>query len=216
MQVRRITAFCVCICFVALLAAGSGTAAFAQAAPASSDSQPAAETQTPPSPAPDTRSDPSTTLPQARGVLEIAPLVLKIIGGLGLVISLILISYVMFRRFAPQFIAKRPGDRSLRLIETLHMGEKRSLVLVQADGKNLLLASTPGQITLLTELPGHPAVPSSKVENRPEGELAVPPETFKKLFELERKAAPMRPVARVSLPPDIRGKMQELRKALER
>ncbi len=216
MQVRLMTALCLAFCLLTIVAAGSGGVLFAQTGQTSSDGQPVATAQTAPSPSQDTRTDLGATMPQPRGMLEITPLVLKIIGGLGLVVSLILISYVMFRKFAPQFIAKRPGDRSLRLIETLHMGEKRSLVLVQADGKNLLLASTPGQISLLTELSTHPVAPSSTVEKRPESETPAPPETFKKLFELEKKATPIRPVARVSLPPDIRGKMQELRKALER
>ena len=152
---------------------------------------------------------------QSSGWMEVAPLMIKSIGGVGLVVSLILIGFFMFRKFAPQYIAKRPADRTLRLIETLHMGDKRSLVLVQAEGRKLLLASTPGQIALLTSLGDAGASSMSASDESAEVEPLPSGASFRKLYELEKKSPPSRPASRPPLPPDIRGKMQELRKALE-
>jgi hypothetical protein len=38
---------------------------------------------------------------------------------------------------------------------------------------------------------------------------------FRNLYEMEKKVSPVRPAVRPIIPPDIRGKMRELRKALE-
>jgi flagellar biogenesis protein FliO len=136
----------------------------------------------------------------------------KTAGSIGLVLCLILGGYMMFRRFAPQYVAKRPNERSLRMIESISMGDKRSIAIVQAGNMKFLVASTPGQITLLTSLSETATVPA----------VAEPTETeaasgakFRNLYEMEKKAVPSRPAARADLPPDIRGKMQQLRKALE-
>jgi flagellar biogenesis protein FliO len=150
------------------------------------------------------------------GWTELALPVIKFIGGGGLVLSLILFAFVMFRKFAPQYMNKVPKERFLRHIETLPMGEKRSIVLVQAGMRKLLLASTPGQITLLTSLADTAGAASLNITEPPEAEMAVTPAgSFRNLYELEKKASAVRPSARTTLPPDIRGKMQELRKALE-
>ncbi len=137
-------------------------------------------------------------------------------GGAGLVICLILGGFFLFRRYAPQYLSKPGHDRSLRLIETLTLGDKRSLVLVQAGTKKLLLASTPGQISMLTSFAdlaaGSPVAGGERLE--PEVPAALSG-SFRNLYEMEKKPQAARPPARAMLPPDIRGKMLELRKALE-
>jgi flagellar biogenesis protein FliO len=123
---------------------------------------------------------------------------------------------MLFRKFAPQYLTKHASERSLRLIETLPMGDKRSIALVQAGAQRFLLASTPGQITLLTAISD--AVGASPLSAMAPAEVpstAALTGNFKNLYEQEKKAIPMRPVALKALPPDIRGKMQELRKSLE-
>jgi len=148
---------------------------------------------------------------------ELALLTIKTMGGVGLVISLILAGFLLFRRFAPQYLAKCPGERILRLIEMLPLGDKRSLMLVQAGANKLLLASSAGQISLLLSLPDAGAAAALGGGNL--AEAAAPGASsgrFRNLLELEKKAPSASPPVRPSLPPDIRGKMQELRKALER
>jgi flagellar biogenesis protein FliO len=148
---------------------------------------------------------------------ELALLTIKTIGGVGLVISLILAGFMLFRRFAPQYIAKRPGERILRLIEMLPLGDKRSIMLVQAGANKLLLAGSPGQISLLLSLPD--AAAATALGGANSVEIATPGASsgkFRNLLELEKKASSASPPVRSAFPPDIRGKMRELRKALER
>lgn len=142
--------------------------------------------------------------------------VLKAIGGFGLVVSLIIACYVLFRRFAPQYLNRRSGERTLKLIETLPMGEKRSIALVQAGARKYLLASTPGQISMLATYRDSIATISTQADTSAAKEPpAVPLGNFRNLYELEKKGPVSRSLTRATLPPDIRGKMQELRKALE-
>jgi flagellar biogenesis protein FliO len=162
-------------------------------------------------------ADAAAALPQSRGWLEAAPLVIKTVGGIGLVISVILVGFMAFRRFAPQYGVKRPADRVLKLIETLSMGDKRSLVLVQAGARQLLLACVPGQVTLLAPLEqGAPGAGIEAAHTGAADRSAAAPTGFRAMYEVEKQATAARPGARPVLSPDIRGKMQELRKALER
>ena len=142
--------------------------------------------------------------------------VLKAVGGFGLVVSLILACFLLFRRFAPQYLNKRSGERMLKLIETLPMGEKRSIALVQAGARKYLIASTPGQISMLATYHDSVALPTAETDLPAAKEPpAIPQANFRNLYELEKKVPVSRPAAREALPPDIRGKMQELRRALE-
>jgi flagellar biosynthetic protein FliO len=141
---------------------------------------------------------------------------IKTVGSVGLIICVILTGYILFRKYAPQYMAKRPNERNLRIIETLPLGDKRSIVMVQAGGQQFLLASTPGQISLLTTVPTldntYTARAAISKESDTVGALSA---NFKNLYEMEKRTPPMRPAAAKAIPPDIRGKMLELRKALE-
>ncbi len=141
--------------------------------------------------------------------------VIKTLGAVGLVICLILGGSNLFRRFAPQYISKSPNERLLKLVETLPIGDKRSILLVQAGNRRLLLAGTPGEVTLLTPLADDALRSSPGTEGPFDDEVPSPAASFKNLCEIEKKAPPVHPSPRHSIPPDIQGKMRELRKALE-
>ena len=47
-------------------------------------------------------------------------------------------------------------QRHLRLCETLSLGEKRILAVIECDGKRLLISATPQHISLLQSLDGAP------------------------------------------------------------
>ena len=162
-----------------------------------------------------TKAESSLPAPPA-GWAELVFPMIKTVGGFGLVLSLILVGFMLFRKFAPQYMGKRTQERFLRLIETLPMGEKRNIVLVQAGARKLLLASTAGQITLLTSLADGTGPATLNGGDAAENESsAASLGSFRNLYEMEKKVSPVRPAVRPILPPDIRGKMQELRKALE-
>jgi flagellar biogenesis protein FliO len=141
----------------------------------------------------------------------------RAIGGLGLVIFLLIAGYFAARKFAPRYFAKGASDNNLKIIETLSMGDKRSISMIQVGNSRFLVGNTAHQINLLTGLPesislvSEPETLSVTPKASSQKESIVP---FKKLFEIEKK----RPTqfATNPLPDDIRKKMRQLREALER
>ncbi len=133
---------------------------------------------------------------------------LKVVGGLGLVLCLIVLGTFGIRKLAPQYFAKTAPERGLRLLETLPMGDRRSIAVIEIGERRLLIGNTPNQITLLAALgeesPLHAANDTAA--------LAAP--AFKNLYEFE-KNGPSRGKMTI-LPPHVRDKMRQLRESLER
>ena len=139
-------------------------------------------------------------------------------GAMGLVLCLLVGAYFGIKKFAPGLIpatASSTGN-NLKIVESLGMGDRRSIALVEVGGKRFLIGSTPQQINMLTALPEHislvdesnDASTVSAIDD--EGER----KTFRNIFEIGRK----RPAARYSekvIPDEIRQKMRRLREALE-
>jgi len=142
---------------------------------------------------------------------------IRTIGGLGLVLCLMIGLYFAARRYAPQYFTKGASAKSLKVIETLSMGDKRSISMVEAANRRFLLGNTPHQISLLAVLPDpvsmvsepEPAatsfLDSSKADSRT---------VFRNLFEAE-KTPPASPMFN-PLPEELRAKMRQLRASLER
>lgn len=143
--------------------------------------------------------------------------VMRTLGGMGLVLCLMGGVYFGAKKFAPRFFPKAISERNLKILETLSMGDKRSIALIEIGNNRFLIGNTPNQINLLATL----AEPLSLV-SEPDATLSDARETgkresrpaFKNLFEIEKK----RPTQYTgnSLPDDIRTKMRQLREALER
>ena len=139
---------------------------------------------------------------------------MRVVGGLGLVLSLIVLGTIGIRKFAPQYFAKMAPERSLKLLETLPMGERRSIAVIEIDEKRLLIGNTPNQITLLATL-GESSYLRGEQEAATAGLESQPPApSFKNLYEFE-KNGPGR-ARKTIIPPDIRAKMRQLRESLER
>ncbi len=141
----------------------------------------------------------------------------RAMGGLGLVLFLMIAGYFAARKFAPRYFAKSASDNNLKIIETLSMGDKRSISMIQVGKSRFLVGNTAHQINLLTELPESISVVSEPETLAETLKASSPKESrtpFKKLFEIEKK----RPTqfATNPLPDDIRNKMRQLREALER
>jgi flagellar biogenesis protein FliO len=108
----------------------------------------------------------------------------------------------------------------LHLVETLSMGEKRAIAVVEVAGKKFLIGNTPSQITLIASLgddlalePGaQPAVRTAQTSAAPAG---IKRGQFVNLLLPEKGGTSRKPASASPLPPDIRGKMRELREALE-
>jgi flagellar biosynthetic protein FliO len=141
----------------------------------------------------------------------------RALGGLGLVLFLMIAGYFAARKLAPRYFAKGASDNNLKIIETLSMGDKRSISMIQVGNSRFLVGNTAHQINLLTELPKSISVvsePEALSETPKASSLKESRIPFKKLFEIEKK----RPTqfATNPLPDDIRNKMRQLREALER
>jgi flagellar biosynthetic protein FliO len=180
------------------------------------DSKPA--TTTAPQPADQTPAPPIQVQP-AQPTEPSAPVtdfpVLRTIGGFALVISLILIAFLAARKIAPQYFSKRASENSLKMIETISMGEKRSIAIIQVGDKRLLLGNTPHQITVLTSL--EDSVPLLAAADQ-DADATSPHKTvnpFRRLYERERNRGVDKSGKGKSLPPDVRAKMRQLRASLE-
>ena len=77
----------------------------------------------------------------------------RAMGGLGLVLFLMIAGYFAARKFAPRYFAKGASETNLKIIETLSMGDKRSISMIQVGNSRFLVGNTAHQINLLTELP---------------------------------------------------------------
>lgn len=167
-----------------------------------------------PEPAPAAQAPAKSAEPQME---EFRFPILQTMGGLGMVLCLIAGGYFAFKKFAPQYLRKGSSEKSLKLIETLPMGDKRSISIIQVANSRFLVGNTAHQINLLTALPEKYSLVSEPdaplVENNKEI-VQEPKNNFRKLFEVEKS----RSVQRTGnpLPEDLRTKMRQLREALER
>jgi flagellar biogenesis protein FliO len=143
--------------------------------------------------------------------------VLRTVGGLGLVVCLMIAAYFAAKKFAPRYFAKGVAERNLKVIETLSMGDKRSISMIEVGNCRFLIGNTPNQLNLLMALPeamslvSEPESMQATSRSTGENESTTP---FRNLFEVEKK----RPSQYTGnpLPDDIRMKMRQLREALER
>jgi len=144
---------------------------------------------------------------------------IRAVGGLGLVTFLMIGGYFVVRKLVPRFFSKSVSERNLKIVETLSMGDKRSISMIEVGHSRFLVGNTANQISLLMALPdSNPVASKTETETLPEEAKAsskkksmVP---FRIVFENEKR----RPTQQTAhpLPDDVRVKMRQLREALER
>jgi flagellar biosynthetic protein FliO len=143
--------------------------------------------------------------------------VTRTLGGIGLVLCIMVVVYFAAKKIAPRYFHRPASDRNLKIVETLSMGDRRSISLIEVASNRFLIGNTPQQINLLAALPepvslvSEPEAASVTPMNIKRQESRVP---FRNLFEVE-KSRPMQYAAN-PLPEDLRVKMRQLRNALER
>jgi flagellar biosynthetic protein FliO len=76
----------------------------------------------------------------------------RAIGAMIVVLALIWISMILLKRYMPHRFGALGHQRRVQVLETLPIGEKRTVTLIRVDNEQLLLASTPGSVSLLKEL----------------------------------------------------------------
>jgi flagellar biosynthetic protein FliO len=144
---------------------------------------------------------------------------LRAIGGLGIVLCLIAAGFFAAKKFAPQYFTKSSLGKNLKVIETLSMGDKRSISIIQVANGRYLVGNTAHQINLLTPLPEKLSLVSELESPQAQAELKKEPRResrshFRSLFEAEKSRST--PQSGHPLPEDLRTKMRQLREALER
>jgi flagellar biosynthetic protein FliO len=143
--------------------------------------------------------------------------ILQTMGGLGMVLCLIAAGYFAFKKFAPLYLRTGSSEKNLKLIETLPMGEKRSIAIIQVANNRFLVGNTAHQINLLTALPEKFSLVSEPDAPLVEKNIEIvkePKNQFRKLFEVEKNRSAQQ--TGNPLPEDLRTKMRQLREALER
>jgi flagellar biogenesis protein FliO len=184
----------------------------------------AAPIATPPPPPAETiqeTAEPATAGPAAGTWQETLSSIVRVGGAVGLLLSIALGGVWALRRLAPHRFPRKPVEKTLRLIETLSMGDKRSIAVVEVAGQRFLVGNTPNEITMLSPLDAGlvresrisegagAAVSGAPVADRPaQGK-------FLNLILSERSTRARPPAKPGALSPDIVGKMRELREALE-
>jgi len=141
---------------------------------------------------------------------------IKAMGGFGLVLSLLLGGFYGARKIAPQYFNRSAAGRMLKVVETLQMGEKRSISVVEVGEKRFLVGNTTHQITLLAPLD---ASFSLLVGDEPSVAPKIPAAgaagSFRNVLESEKSQLVRRPSGPRALPDEVRAKMQELRASLK-
>ena len=84
-----------------------------------------------------------------RGDTELFSSATRATGSVVLLVGLILVGTFLLKRYWPGRFGAVAGKRHIEVLETVALGERQSLTLVQVGQSRLLLARTVGTITLL-------------------------------------------------------------------
>lgn len=143
--------------------------------------------------------------------------VFRTLGGMGLVLCLMIAAFFAAKKFAPRYFKKTTSERNLKIIETLGMGDRRSISLVEIGRNRFLVGNTPHQISLLAALPESMSMVSEAETTALTAHSTSKQDgsnSFRSMFEFE-KGRSSQSLAN-PLPEDLRSKMRQLRDALER
>jgi flagellar biogenesis protein FliO len=138
---------------------------------------------------------------------------LRTVGALGLVVSLIVIGFLTARKFMPHLFSRSTGGQRMKLVETLPMGDKRSIALVQVDDSWFLVGNAEKQISLLARLPWEFSLSSEHEASKQAPAASTEKDRLRKLYQFEKK--PLSAGTPKPIPADVRAKMRQLREALE-
>jgi len=128
-----------------------------------------------------------------------------------------LIPYFAARKFAPRYFSKGAATKNLKVIETVSLGDKRSISIIEVANNRFLVGNTLNQINLLAPLPepvSFVSKPEPETANYRDGLSKDNGSQFRNLFEVEKERPNQ--YKPNPLPEDVRTKMRQLREALER
>jgi len=94
--------------------------------------------------------------------------VLEVLAGLAAVLAVVLVLAALLRRVN---LLKPAGGGRLKILETLPLGTREKLVLVEVDGEPLLIGLAPGRIEALHRAAGSGAASYQRVQRAAMAEL---------------------------------------------
>ncbi len=177
----------------------------------------ASPTQSPANPLTTIQTAQAPVQTEGTGVPDLGFSILRAVGGLGLVLTLILGGYFAIRKFAPQYFTKSTPSQNMKILETLSMGDRRSISLVEVGNSRFLVGNTPQQINLIMALQDSLSLTTESEAIRPLPKPAPktePGPQFRKMYDFEKSWTVQRGAN--PLPDDLRMKMRQLRRALEK
>ncbi|MBI3657234.1 MAG: flagellar biosynthetic protein FliO [Acidobacteria bacterium] len=80
------------------------------------------------------------------------PKIFQVVGALAFVLTLIAGAYLLVKRLNPERLGKRSKERLMLALDSMTVGDKKSLMLVEVSGDKYLLASTPNDVCLLAKI----------------------------------------------------------------
>ncbi len=134
----------------------------------------------------------------------------KAIGATVFIIGLILGAMTLLKRYMPYRFGPLGHTRQIQVLESVPIGEKRMLTLVEVGGQRLLLASSPGNVTLLKELPAHSEARASVEPITPVARKPEIPTTFNQTLKTQLAAQD-----KVRDPQTLLVRLTQIRQALE-
>lgn len=90
--------------------------------------------------------------PAKKSEPSVAASLMRVVGALVFVVALAVLSLYALKHFTSSKASRKSPRRSIKIIETAGLGPNRSLHVVQAGNKFLLVGSTANQISLISEL----------------------------------------------------------------
>jgi flagellar biogenesis protein FliO len=99
---------------------------------------------------------------------------LRPIGATLFIVAIILTGAVLLKRYMPNSFGSLRTPKRIHVLESVTIGEKRTLTLVEIDHSTLLLASSPTVVSLIKEFGApHGAGPESRVLDAVEDRLTL-------------------------------------------
>ncbi len=95
--------------------------------------------------------------------MEDLPEILSIIGTIVLMIAVFAAAYLVSKYVGKRYKSNYGFSKHISIIDSTSIGKDRSLLVVKAGGKTLLIGSTPNEFTLLSELDAQQIAADSQI-----------------------------------------------------
>ena len=103
----------------------------------------------------------------------------SVLGVLIVFAVILYLAYVATKLLGRRLSVRSGGNKNIKILESVSLGQNKTLLIVEAAGKTLLIGITSGQISLISELDGE----KIKSESENAGETMEFSKAFKTVLE---------------------------------